>query len=219
MQSEWPLSATPPEGLRPAQLGMLLTGRVILVHVSATLVDLTRRGFLGMEEVSSGSGTDWLLTDRRDQADRGHLQDFEVTLLAGLLGGKREVHLSEIGEALVPAVSRFETHLRHDGLRHGWLRRWHRGKLTPGGEQMLRHAHDFRRDLRKLAAEGDVETLAAVRSGLAGNLRRAFRPQSGLWAHRSHHRIRRLRRESHRGIEPRWPHRSLKLSQLLGRSA
>jgi hypothetical protein len=141
---------------------MLLTGRVTLVHVSATLVDLTQRGLLGMEEVSAGSCTDWLLRDWRGQAGRGHVQDFEVTLLDRLFGGKPEIYLSELGEALIPAVSRFRAHLRRDGLRHGWLRRWHGGKLTPGGEQMLKRAYDFRRGLRKLAAEGDVETLTAL---------------------------------------------------------
>src|SRR5690242_8761967 len=42
-----PRPPTPPEGLRPAQLGIVLLGRVIVGHASATLVDLAQRGLIG----------------------------------------------------------------------------------------------------------------------------------------------------------------------------
>ena len=56
-----PCGPRPPEGLRPAQLGIILVGRVILGHVSATLVDLAQRGVLSLDETH----------DRLDAADDG----------------------------------------------------------------------------------------------------------------------------------------------------
>ena len=53
MQAGQPKSVTPPEDLRPAQLGIVLRGRVILGHVTATLVDLAQRGFLGLMKLKA----------------------------------------------------------------------------------------------------------------------------------------------------------------------
>jgi hypothetical protein len=44
-------SAQPPENLRPAQLGIVLLGRVILGHIGATLADLGQRGLIRIDEV------------------------------------------------------------------------------------------------------------------------------------------------------------------------
>jgi hypothetical protein len=71
MQAGQPKGVTPPQDLRPAQLGIVLRGRVILGHVTATLVDLAQRGFLGLDEVQGNTGPDWLLTDLRDHATHG----------------------------------------------------------------------------------------------------------------------------------------------------
>ena len=50
---------TPPDGLRPAQLGIVLVGRVIFGHISATLVDLAQRDYLRIDGVPGGE--QWLL--------------------------------------------------------------------------------------------------------------------------------------------------------------
>ena len=87
------------EDLRPAQLGIVLRGRVILGHVTATLVDLAQRGFLGLDEVQGNTGPDWLLADLRDHAAHGsRLLRFEVTLLDGLFARQSAVRLSELGQ-------------------------------------------------------------------------------------------------------------------------
>jgi hypothetical protein len=65
MQGGQPKDLTPPGNLRPAQLGIVLVGRVILGHVTATLVDLAQRGFLRIEEVDGQADPSWLLTDLR----------------------------------------------------------------------------------------------------------------------------------------------------------
>lgn len=144
----------PPAGLRPAQLGIVLTGRVILGHVSATLVDLAGRGFLGLDEAD----TDWLLTDRRAEAAAaaGPLLDFEATLLDGLFGTSSLVRLSDLGEGMVPWLNKLRSQVRRDAIRQGWLSRWRRDPRTPRGTDLLSQIRDFRHDVRAAAAAGEL---------------------------------------------------------------
>ncbi len=162
MQEEPAQSLTPPGELRPAQLGIVLLGRVVLGHISATLVDLAQRGFLRIDEVP-GDDPDWLLTDLRDQAaDRSALLRFEATLLDGLFAQQSAVRLSGIGQALIPALNRIRAQLNRDAIWHGRLRLWHRDQRTPRGEQLFKQIQVFRRELRALAASGNSESLAAL---------------------------------------------------------
>jgi hypothetical protein len=148
----------PPEGLRPAQVGIVLVGRLVAGHVSATLADLAQRGFLGMDAVDGAAGADWVLTDLRARTAARPL-GFEVTLLDGLFGREPVVRLSEVGPELLPVLSRFRAQLGRDAAQRGWLRRWRRGQRTPRGEQLLREIHGFRWELRALAAAGDSQAL------------------------------------------------------------
>jgi len=161
----------PPADLRPAQLGIVFVGRVIFGHVGATLVDLAQRGFLsldethdGVDETPDGAGGDWLLIDRRGGSGSGSgtLRGFERTLLNGMFYGKPLVRLSGIGESFVLPLSDMRKQLRLEAVRNGWLRRWGQGKRTPRGEQLLHQIHDFRRELRTLAATGDAAAMAAL---------------------------------------------------------
>jgi uncharacterized membrane protein YgcG len=163
VQAGQPKNVTPPGDLRPAQLGIVLRGRATLGHVSATLVDLAQRGFLTIEEVDGSPGPDWRLTDLRQQA-AGHcpLLPFEVTLLNGMFARQSVVLLSEIDNALVPALDRFRVLVRRDAVRNGRLSRWRRGKRSPGGERLLRQIQEFRRELRVLAASSDPAALAGL---------------------------------------------------------
>jgi hypothetical protein len=162
----------PPEGLRPAQLGIIFVGRVILGHVTATLVDLAQRGVLGLDEThdgldaaDDGADGDWLLIDRRSGSGSGGeaLLDFERTMLDGLFYGNSLVRLSGLGETFLLPMNQMRKQLRRDAIRNHRLRRWGRGKRTPRGEQLLHQIHDFRRELRTLAAAGD----GAAMEGLA----------------------------------------------------
>jgi hypothetical protein len=166
MQGAEPKDLTPPGNLRPAQLGIVLVGRVIRGHISATLVDLAQRGFLRIDEVKGQAGQvgqAWLLTDLRDQAaDRNSLLRFEVTLLDGLFARQSTVRLPEIGEALIPTLNRFRAELSRDAVRHGRLGRSHRDQRPPPDERLLKEIHDFRRELRTLAASGRTEALAGL---------------------------------------------------------
>jgi hypothetical protein len=149
-------SLTPPADLRPAQLGIVLVGRVILGHLGATLVDLAQRGFLRIDEVPGDDERDWLLTDLRGPAGTGGaLLRFEATLLDGLFAQRPVFRLSEIGQDLIPALNRARAQLRRDAIRQGWLRRWPHDRRTPQGEQLLKQIQAFRRDMRALMASGD----------------------------------------------------------------
>jgi hypothetical protein len=154
----------PPEDLRPAQLGIILVGRVIIGHISATLIDLSGRGFLRIEEVPGGESTHWLLTDLRHQAASPGvpLFPFELALLGGLFGRHAQLSLPGSADNPVPALDRVRTELERDAIRHGWLRRWRRDQRTAQGEQLLRQVQGFRRELRARALNG-----AGVPSGLA----------------------------------------------------
>jgi len=163
MQGVQPKDLRPPGDLRPAQLGIVLVGRVVLGHVTATLVDLAQRGFLRIEEADGQVGSSWLLTDLRDQAaDQNSLLRFEVTLLDGLFALQPTVRLREIGQALVPVLNRFRAQLSRDAVRNGRLHRWHRTQPPPRDERLLKQIHDFRRQLRTLAASGNTDALAGL---------------------------------------------------------
>jgi Predicted membrane protein (DUF2207) len=154
---------TPPDDLRPAQLGLVLLGRVIVGHISATVVDLAQRGLLTIAEVPSADPHDWLLTDRRGEAAaRATLLPFETTLLSGLFAQQSEVRLSQIRRDIIPVLDRVRQQLIRDAVRHHRLRRWHRDRRTRGGELLLKRIQHFRRELRARAAEGDSQTMAAL---------------------------------------------------------
>jgi len=163
MQGRQPTDMTPPGNLRPAQLGIVLVGRVVLGHVTATLADLAQRGFLRIDEVNGQAVPGWLLTDLRDQtADRDSLLRFEVTLLDGLFAPQPTVRLSDIGQGLVPVLNRFRAQLSRDAVRNGRLHRWHRTQRPPRDGQLLKQIHAFRRELRTLARSGSNDELAAL---------------------------------------------------------
>lgn len=155
-------SVTPPEGLRPAQLGIVAVGRVVLGHLSATLADLAQRGFLRIAEVPRSDDPDWLLTDLRDtRPGQDGLLRFEATLLDGLLS-RQQVRLSALGQDLIPVLGKVRVQLRRDAVRAGRLRRFRREQRTTRGERLLEEIHDFRRGLRALAASGSSGVLAEL---------------------------------------------------------
>src|SRR5215469_1362663 len=99
-------SLAPPADLRPAQLGIVLVGQVILGHIGATFVDLAERGFLRMDEVTGDDELDWLLTDLRGPAAApGGLLRFEATLRDGLFARQPAARGREISDDLIPALN------------------------------------------------------------------------------------------------------------------
>jgi uncharacterized membrane protein YgcG len=146
-----------PRDLRPAQLGIVLLGKVVLGHLGATLADLAHHGFVGLQEIAGDGPQDWLVTDLRGQAAAPRtLLPFEAALLDGLFAGQAELQVQSLGPELIAVLNRVRRLIRRDAVRHGWLQRLRRGHRTPRGEQLLAEIKTFRQQLRALAASGGL---------------------------------------------------------------
>ena len=119
------VESVPPEGIRPAQAGLLVDEVVNPVALSATLVDLAVRGYLRIEELPyhPGRGRDWQLVQRK--APDQELLGYERVFLDGLLASRR----AEDVEAVRLSDLKEQFHHQFAGVR-GWLyqdavqRRW-----------------------------------------------------------------------------------------------
>ncbi|WP_193311315.1 DUF2207 domain-containing protein [Georgenia satyanarayanai] len=89
---------TPPDDLRPGEVGTLDEKTATTTHVSATLIDLAVRGFLQIREAGTswrGRTNDWLLV-ATPEAARGALRDYERTLLEKIFAGRSQVQMSQL---------------------------------------------------------------------------------------------------------------------------
>jgi len=118
-----PVVYRPPEGLRPAQLGVLLDEKADPVDVTATVVDLAVRGYLAIEEVERPhrwSKPDWLLT-RKKQSDESLLV-YERDLLESIFDeDDDQVKLSDLKDTFHKDLVRIEGELYDDSVAHGWF--------------------------------------------------------------------------------------------------
>ena len=144
----------PPEGLRPAQLGVVLVGRVVSGHIGATVADLAAR-----HELADGRICFGLAADRLAPAERTRKQRL-APLRGGTAGGAlrrgqrgspeqtRRAVRERTGPDAHPAG-------RRCGPERPWSR-WRRGKRTRRGEELLLAVQTFRRGLRAAAVTGDL---------------------------------------------------------------
>lgn len=163
----------PPGGLRPAQLGVILVGRVTLGHIGATVVDLTGRGFACIEPVE-GDVPDWRVTALG--AEPGGLLDYERTLVGGFPGGPQALRLGLVAAGMTRLLDKVRSQILRDAvsagrLSHGPARRLlARAKLSSPGEgpvrrtraggELLKEIKAFRGQLRAMAGSGDAGALA-----------------------------------------------------------
>ncbi len=83
----------PPEGLTPAEAGALADDNVDLRDITATIVDLARRGFLTIEELK---GREYILTRKGSAAEEKGLKPHEALLLKFLFYDGGSVQLSDL---------------------------------------------------------------------------------------------------------------------------
>lgn len=102
----------PPQGLRPAELGVILDERADNKDVTATIVDLAVRGHMTIAEVPGKK--DWTLTWK--QADVASLLPYEKTLLDGLFAGRQQVKLSELKGTFAPTLRLAESQIYSDAM-------------------------------------------------------------------------------------------------------
>lgn len=122
---------TPPDGLRPAEVGAVTEKRVTTEQVSATIIDLAVRGYLHIEEVA-GHGLrrkDWQLTATPKTAPREELRNYERLLLEQLFRGRRRVRLSSLRNTFATTMKQARSQVR-TGV---WDRRLFSKPLPAGG--------------------------------------------------------------------------------------
>lgn len=97
---------TPPEKLRPAEIGVLTDERADTLDVVATIIDLAGRGYLSITEVPKSwmfGSTDYLL--KKKKADTGALLSYEKLLFDRLFGGKEETKVSSLKQKFYTDLS------------------------------------------------------------------------------------------------------------------
>ena len=114
---------TPPEGMRPGQLGTLIDEQANVVDVTATVVDLAVRGFLKIEEIERPGrfrSGDWKLVEVTP-APSEPLHDYETKLFNSIFKGRREVLLSDLKQTFRSDLQSVQSMLYDDVTRAGWF--------------------------------------------------------------------------------------------------
>lgn len=115
---------TPPDGVRPGEIGTLHDETADPVDVAATLVDLAMRGYLRIEEIApekeGADVADWRLVPVRDWA--GELEPYEEQLLDEIFAeGREPVTLTDAAETYAAAVGTTQEALYRTVTEHGWF--------------------------------------------------------------------------------------------------
>jgi hypothetical protein len=148
------------EGFRAGQTGVVVLGRVIMGDIAVTLVDLIQRELLAVEETTDQG--DWLLTPIAKSAARQQhdpVVDYEKQLLNGLSEGGGTSRLSSLTDGFGKVLDETRKVLIRDAVHQGWLRHLRHDQRTAKGEELAGHVRSFRRDLRRLVADGDQRAL------------------------------------------------------------
>jgi hypothetical protein len=118
-----PVVYRPPEGLRPAQLGVLIDEKADPLDVTATIVDLAVRGYLVIEEIEKPhrwSKPDWTLIEKKPVDDT--LLAYERDLMESIFEGRAEgVTLHALKNTFHSDLVRIEGELYDDSVTHGWF--------------------------------------------------------------------------------------------------
>ncbi len=114
---------TPPEGWRPAEMGVLLDERADTLDVTASIIDLAVRGYLGITEIPKKGWfgkSDWELKKLKAADDA--LRPFETTLLDSLFEGADTVRISSLKNKFYKDLAQVKRGLYDDALSHHWFR-------------------------------------------------------------------------------------------------
>lgn len=118
-----PYYATPPEDVPPGVIGTLLDERADMKDITATLVDLARRGFVQIVEEQSGTwfeSTDFLFV--RGPGDQSALRSHEQRLLDRLFpAGMGERRLSSLKNSFYSEIPQLKSDLYDETVRQGYF--------------------------------------------------------------------------------------------------
>jgi uncharacterized membrane protein YgcG len=118
------LEYTPPDGIRPGQIGTLLDERADTLDVTATLVDLAVRKYLRIDELPHEhwwNHKDWQLT-RLDPPTDDQLAPYESRLLDGLFDKGAVVKLSDLHNSFYSSLQAVKNKLYDDAVAAKWFR-------------------------------------------------------------------------------------------------
>jgi uncharacterized membrane protein len=111
----------PPEGLKPAQMGLILDERADTLDVTATIVDLAVRGHLHITEIPKKGlfgKNDWRL-EKRESDDE--LLPYEKLLYAHLFESGDSVELSDLKNTFADELKKVKDALYADGMAKQWF--------------------------------------------------------------------------------------------------
>ncbi len=116
------IAFTPPEDLRPGQVGTLIDERIDPVDVTASIFDLAVRGHLTITELPKANEfarPDWELRKVADGPDLLH--PYEQDLLKALFGDSDTVLVSGLGQNVRAHLGEVQNALYDDVVDRGWF--------------------------------------------------------------------------------------------------
>ncbi|MFI6742069.1 DUF2207 domain-containing protein [Nonomuraea sp. NPDC050451] len=115
---------SPPDGVRPGQIGTLVDEQADVVDVTATIVDLAVRGYLRIDEQprQTYDAPDWMLV-RLPNAPVNALLPYERALYDAIFDGRDAVLLSQLSGSFAAHLGKVRDALYADVVKQGWFAR------------------------------------------------------------------------------------------------
>ncbi|MEV5496768.1 DUF2207 domain-containing protein [Nonomuraea fuscirosea] len=115
---------SPPDGVRPGQIGTLVDEQADVVDVTATIVDLAVRGYLRIDEQprQTYDAPDWMLV-RNPNAPVGDLLPYEKALYDAIFDGRDAVLLSQLSGSFASHLGKVRDALYAEVVKQGWFAR------------------------------------------------------------------------------------------------
>jgi hypothetical protein len=115
---------TPPEGVRPGQIGTLVDEQADVIDVTATIVDLAVRGYLRIDEQprQTYDAPDWMLV-KLHHAPVDALLPYERALYDAIFEGRDAVLLSQLSGTFASHLGKVRDALYADVVKQGWFAR------------------------------------------------------------------------------------------------
>lgn len=105
----------PPEGMTPAQAQAIIKESVDIKGITATIIDLARKGYFTIKEIEKETigvfkSKDWELSRTGKSLDNKDLEDYEKVFINDLFGGRNNIKISELKErtTLPEKIKNFE---------------------------------------------------------------------------------------------------------------
>ena len=169
----FPVAFTPPRDVTPGLIGMVIDGMVDPHDLTATIVDLSARGFLRIKVLDDGKGKrrgkDWLL--QPCSKPRSNLMRYEKTFLEGAFPDGREKRMSELVRKHKKVFRQLTSDIYEETSRRGWYRQ----NPNPGGRR-----HKLGRVAAGMVA--GVAALVIAGGGVVGILAAAMFVATGVVA-------------------------------------